>query len=69
MNQPAVTYDSVLAPAVARTHELMASSAGTVLVIHDWTELDYTGHTSMTDALGQIGNGSKKGYVCANALV
>src|SRR5467141_1974785 len=60
MNQPAVTHASVLAPAVARTHELMAAAQGTVLVLHDGTELDYTGHTSMTDVLGQIGNGSRK---------
>jgi hypothetical protein len=68
MNQPAVTHASVLKPAVARTHELMAAATGTVLVIQDWTEFDYTGHTSMQDVLGQIGNGSRKGYVCANAL-
>jgi hypothetical protein len=68
MNQPTVTHASVLAPAIERTHELMAAASGTVLVIHDWTELDYTGHTSMTEVLGQIGNGSRRGYVCANAL-
>jgi Transposase DNA-binding/Transposase DDE domain len=68
MNKPAVTHASVLTPAVTRTRELMAAATGTVLVIHDWTELDYTGHTSMKDVLGQIGNGSRLGYVCANAL-
>lgn len=68
MNKPTVTHAAVLAPAVARTHELMAAASGTVLVVHDWTELDYTGHTSMKDLLGQIGNGSRRGYVCANAL-
>ena len=52
----------------SRARELMAAASGTVLVIHDWTEFDYTGHTSMQDVLGQIGNGSRKGYVCANAL-
>ena len=68
MNIATVTHAAILAPAVARTHELMAAASGTVLVIHDWTELDYTGHTSMQDVLGQIGNGTRRGYVCANAL-
>lgn len=65
---PTVTHASVLAPARRHTLERMAEAAGTVLVIHDWTELDYTGLRSLSDRLGQIGNGSGRGYVCANAL-
>ena len=65
---PAVTHASVLEPARQRTLRCMSEAAGTVLVIHDWTELDYTGLQSLADRLGQIGNGSRRGYLCANAL-
>lgn len=68
MNCDAVTHEAVLAPATARTRQLMAEAEGTVLVIHDWTEFDYTSLTSLADVLGQIGNGSRRGYVCANVL-
>jgi hypothetical protein len=68
MDCDVVTHQAVLAPATARTRQRMAEAEGTVLVIHDWTELDYTGLTSLADVLGQIGNGSRRGYVCANAL-
>jgi len=41
---------------------------GTVLLIHDATELDYTGCASLKSALGQIGNGKRRGYLCHNVL-
>jgi len=42
--------------------------AATVLLIHDATELDYTGRASMSEALGQIGNGNRRGFLCQNVL-
>lgn len=68
MDCPAVTHAAVLEPARQRTLGLMAAAAGTVLVIHDWTELDYTSLGSLADRLGQTGNGSGRGLLCANAL-
>ena len=68
LGDPAVTHASVFAPARARTLQRMAAAAGPVLVPHDWTELDSTGRRSLHDALGPIGNGSRRGYLCANAL-
>jgi hypothetical protein len=67
-DQPTVTHASVLAPERQRTLQLMEQIQVTVLVIHDWTELDYTGLHSLADRLGQLGNGSQRGYLCANAL-
>jgi len=40
---------------------------GVVLIVHDTTELDYTGITTL-QAIGQIGNGSHRGYLCHNSL-
>jgi hypothetical protein len=62
-----VTHESVLAPARERTLRRIEGVRETVLLIHDTTELDYTGLTSL-DELGQIGNGSHRGYVAHNTL-
>jgi len=42
--------------------------AATVLLLHDATELDYTGCASLGEALGQIGNGNRRGFLCQNVL-
>lgn len=64
---PAVTHESVLHPHVERTRQRMREHDGVVLVIHDTTELDYTGITTL-QAIGQIGNGTHRGYLCHNSL-
>lgn len=67
MDCPAVTHESVLRPHLERTRRLMRDHDGVVLIIHDTTELDYTGLTTL-QAIGQIGNGSRRGYLCHNSL-
>lgn len=62
-----VTHRSVLESPRQRTLEKMASAEGTVLVIHDGSELDFTGLKSIV-TLGQIGNGGNRGYVAHNVL-
>ena len=61
-----VTHAAVLAPHARRTLGLMAREP-VVLLLHDWTELDYTTRTSLR-GLGQIGRGTRRGYVCHNTL-
>lgn len=39
-----------------------------VLILHDDTELDYTTLESLSDDLGQIGRGTRRGYICHNVL-
>lgn len=67
MNEDDVTHEVVLAPHRQRTLERCRLLPGGVLMIHDSTELDYTSITSLT-TLSQIGNGSRRGYVCHNSL-
>lgn len=67
MNSAPVTHAAVIAPACARTREKMAETKGTVLVIHDATELDYSGLSSIP-TLGQLGNGKNRGYIAHNVL-
>lgn len=68
MDSDAVTHAEVLRPHVERTLDRMRAHEGVVLVIHDTTELDYSGRTSLRDDLGQIGNGGGRGYKCHNSL-
>lgn len=63
-----VTHAAILEPARQQTLARMRAANGVVLKIHDTTELDYTGLTSLENELGQIGNGSRRGYLCHNTL-
>lgn len=67
MNADQVTHASVLEPHRQQTLERMRASDGPVLTLHDDTELDYTAKQSLK-GLGQIGNGSHRGYICHNSL-
>ncbi|MFV1968926.1 MAG: IS4 family transposase [Pirellulaceae bacterium] len=67
-NRPEVTHESVLAPHRELTLSRIAEAEQTVLIVHDSTELDYTGRKSLEGQLGQIGNGNRRGYICHNSL-
>ncbi len=65
-NNPKVTHEKLVAAHAAWTHELMARCAGVVLVIHDTTELNFSGlHVS---DLGSIGCGRGHGYLAHHSL-
>jgi hypothetical protein len=68
MNTDAVSHAAVLAPSVQNTADRVLQQRGVILCLHDTTELDFSGHTSLHDDLGQIGNGHGKGYLCHNSL-
>ncbi len=63
-----VTHAAVIQPHLKRTLDQMRRSAGVVLLPHDTTELDFTGHEEVAGELGQIGNGGGRGYLCHNTL-
>lgn len=65
---PEVTHAALLAPVRAYTLENIARQPGYVVLVHDATELDYTTRTSLTDDLGQIGNGHYRGYLAQHVL-
>src|SRR5262245_45839062 len=68
MKADAVTHQAVLQPHVQRTLRLIQQQRGVVLYLHDGSELDYSGLTSLHGDLGQIGNGYGRGYECLNSL-
>jgi hypothetical protein len=67
MNRPEVTHASVLACHQERTRAKMEASDKPLLIVHDATNLDYSGLSIAQ--LGQVGNGGGRGYICHNALV
>jgi hypothetical protein len=67
MDRKTVTHDAILKPSRERTLQLMAQASGTVLVIQDTTELDFSGLRSIKE-LGRIGNGLTRGYLAHHAL-
>jgi transposase-like protein len=69
MNCRRVTHEVLLrAHADATRRRIAALDNGTVLVLHDATELDYTSKKSLEHQLGQIGQGTHRGYICHNSL-
>ena len=69
MDQSEVTHQVLMASHTAQTRRSIAAlGSGTVLLLHDATELDYTSKKSLTGHLGQIGQGTRKGYICHNSL-
>jgi len=67
MNRPEVTHRAVLQAHSQRTLNRMRQADGPVLVLHDTTELDYSGLRSIGD-LGSIGGNLGRGYLCHNSL-
>jgi len=63
-----VTHEAIIAAVRRYTLRRIADSPGSVLILHDATELDYTSLTSLADDLGQIGTGTHRGYLCQNVL-
>lgn len=67
MNRPETTHEAVLEPHRQHTLERMRQTNGVLLVLHDTTELDYSGLLSITD-LAPIGGGLNRGFLCHNSL-
>jgi transposase-like protein/DDE family transposase len=63
-----VTHAAIVAAVRLYTLARMAAHQGEVLIIHDATELDYTTLCSLADDLGQIGKGTRRGFICQNVL-
>ena len=70
MNRPETTHAAVFAGhADATRARIAALEPGTdVLRLHDATELDYTSKEALRRRMGQIGQGTRRGYICHNGL-
>jgi hypothetical protein len=63
-----VTHASVMQTHRQLTLSRMAQCQQVVLLIHDTTQLDYTGKQKSLTKLGQIAKGFHRGYLCHNTL-
>ncbi len=63
-----VTHAAIIAAARQYTFAKIADCPGSVLMLHDATELDFTSLHSLADDLGQIGTGFNRGFICQNVL-
>lgn len=68
MECESVTHEAILQPHRSATLKQIDQCRSAVLVLHDSTELDFSGHASLTSDLGQIGNGKRRGYIVQNSL-
>jgi hypothetical protein len=68
MNCDSVTHEVLMLAHTEQTRRSIAQVPGVVLVLHDATELDYTSKKSLERQLGQIGQGTHRGYICHNSL-
>lgn len=69
MNQSEVTHKVLMDGHTAQTRRCIEGlGTDTVLWLHDATELDYTSKKSLKGHLGQIGQGTRQGYICHNSL-
>lgn len=67
MRSDDVTHEAIIESHRKTTLERIEELDKPVLVLHDSTELDYTGHNSL-NTLGQIGSGTRRGYIAHNSL-
>jgi len=63
-----VTHQALVAAMRNYTLERISNHHGSVLVVHDAAELDYTSLESLENELGQIGKGTHRGYICQNVI-
>ena len=67
MADPRVTADRLLQHHAGVVRERLRKRTAPVLIVHDTTELDYSGHHALT-GIGPIGNGRGRGFECHNSL-
>jgi len=63
-----VAETAAAAAAESPTPTPAANGVATVLILHDATELDYSTLKALQGRLGQIGQGTRRGYICHNSL-
>lgn len=68
-DNPSVTHEAILESHQRHLFdEVLPLQSGYTLLISDATEMEYTKRESLTDDLGQIGNGFRRGYIAQNVL-
>lgn len=67
-DSPHCTHANILGAHQAAALDAMERHPGVVLILHDATVLDFSGHTSLDDELGEVGNGGGLGWIAHQSL-
>lgn len=62
------THEAILSDHAAATLTALEARTEPVLFIHDATHLDFSGHTTLADDLGPVGNGGGRGWVAHQTI-
>ena len=65
---PRATHDNIFGCYQEAALNRLEKHCGPVLLIHDTTQIDYSGHRTLKPRLGQIGNGGGWGYLLHHSL-
>lgn len=68
VNRDEVTHGAIIEAHREIVWNRIEATKGPVLILHDATEMDFTSRESLSDDLGQIGNGNHRGYIVQNSL-
>jgi hypothetical protein len=69
LNHPAVSHAGFLeSHQIPLLQRLEDAGPDLVLFLHDTTDLDFSGHATLANHTGQIGNGGGQGWLCHNSL-
>ncbi len=61
-DSPQCPHRNILEAHASATLDTIENHPGVVLLIHDATVLDFSGHTTLADDLGPVGNGGGRGW-------
>ncbi len=65
---PQCSHRTILDAHASSVLDTIESHPGVVLLIHDGTVLDFSGHTTLEDDLGPIGNGGGRGWLAHQSI-
>ena len=67
-DSPQCTHRNILDAHASATLDTIEQHQGVVLLIHDATVLDFSGHTTLEDDLGPVGNGGGRGWLAHQSI-
>lgn len=67
-DHPNVSHAPILGYHQCAVLDCMEQSTEVILIIHDTTELDFSGHRTLAPHLGPIGNGGGRGFLAHHSL-
>jgi hypothetical protein len=65
---PRATHENIFGCYQEAALNRLEDHPGPILLIHDTTQIDYSGHQTLKSRLGQIGNGGGRGYLLHHTL-